>query len=165
MNKRCLALIFLVIVMICGCGNAGNNAESLSSGGADAADAPIELVWWTYAPDGTAPDAAAEVLQRANEISEEKIGVTVKMIYKSEEQFDLDLQTGEYYDMTFSCDWCNDLMIMPEMATITTSPKLLKRLRPNCIKRWIHGGKSEHFMERYMEFRCLKILEQKSFSV
>ncbi|WP_352398741.1 ABC transporter substrate-binding protein [[Clostridium] aminophilum] len=30
------------------------------------------------------------------------------MIYKTEEQFDLDLQTGDYYDMTFSCDWCND---------------------------------------------------------
>ncbi|MCR5687898.1 MAG: hypothetical protein K6G58_07760 [Lachnospiraceae bacterium] len=30
------------------------------------------------------------------------------MVYKTDEQFDLDLQTGEYYDMTFTCDWCND---------------------------------------------------------
>ena len=147
MNKRCLALIFLIIVMICGCGNAGNNAESLLSGGADAADAPIELVWWTYAPDGTAPDAAAEVLQRANEISEEKIGVTVKMIYKSEEQFDLDLQTGEYYDMTFSCDWCNDFDdnagngYYYDLTEIVekTAPKLYKAVDPWWEIGTLHG--------------------------
>jgi ABC-type glycerol-3-phosphate transport system substrate-binding protein len=72
------------------------------------AEGPTELIWWTYAPDGTAPDDLDKVLEKANEISGEKIGVTVKMIYKSEEQFDLDLSTGEDYDMTFSCDWCND---------------------------------------------------------
>ena len=124
--------------MICGCGNAGNNGGSVSSDGADAADAPIELIWWTYAPDGTAPDAAAEVLQRANEISAEKIGVTVKMIYKSEEQFDLDLQTGEYYDMTFSCDWCNDFDdnagngYYYDLTEIVekTAPKLYKAVDP-----------------------------------
>ncbi len=147
MNKRCLALIFLVIVMICGCGNAGNNGGSVSSDGADAADAPIELIWWTYAPDGTAPDAAAEVLQRANEISAEKIGVTVKMIYKSEEQFDLDLQTGEYYDMTFSCDWCNDFDdnagngYYYDLTEIVekTAPKLYKAVDPWWEIGTLHG--------------------------
>lgn len=67
-----------------------------------------ELVWWVYSPSGELPDDQEEVLAKANEISAEKIGVTVKMIYKTEEQFDLDLQTGEDYDMTFTCDWCND---------------------------------------------------------
>jgi len=107
MRKRCLALILLTTIAISGCGSGENGTGGTQSGNS-AGDEPIELVWWTYAPDGTAPDAAEEVLQRANEISAEKIGVTVKMIYKSEEQFDLDLQTGEYYDMTFTCDWCND---------------------------------------------------------
>jgi len=147
MKKRCMALILLVIVMICGCSNAGNNGEGLSSEGTDALDAPIELVWWTYSPDGTAPDDAEEVLQRANEISKEKIGVTVKMIYKSEEQFDLDLQTGEYYDMTFSCDWCNDFDAnagngyyydITELVE-KTAPKLYKAVDPWWEIGSLHG--------------------------
>ena len=71
-------------------------------------DNATELIWWVYTPSGDIPDDVEEVLERANEISRKKIGVTVKMLYKTEEQFDLDLQTGEYYDMTFTCDWCND---------------------------------------------------------
>ncbi len=147
MKKRCMALILLVIVMICGCSNAGNNGEGLSSDGSDTSNAPIELVWWTYSPDGTAPDDAEEVLQRANEISKEKIGVTVKMIYKSEEQFDLDLQTGEYYDMTFSCDWCNDFDAnagngyyydITELVE-KTAPKLYKAVDPWWEIGSLHG--------------------------
>ena len=147
MKKRCMALILLVIVMICGCSNAGNNGEGLSSEGTEALDTPIELVWWTYSPDGTAPDDAEEVLQRANEISKEKIGVTVKMIYKSEEQFDLDLQTGEYYDMTFSCDWCNDFDAnagngyyydITELVE-KTAPKLYKAVDPWWEIGSLHG--------------------------
>ena len=38
----------------------------------------------------------------------EKIGVTVDLKYKNDEQLSLDLNTGEYYDMIFSCSWCND---------------------------------------------------------
>lgn len=147
MKKRCMALILLVIVMICGCSNAGNNGEGLSSEGTEALDTPIELVWWTYSPDGTAPDDAEEVLQRANEISKEKIDVTVKMIYKSEEQFDLDLQTGEYYDMTFSCDWCNDFDAnagngyyydITELVE-KTAPKLYKAVDPWWEIGSLHG--------------------------
>ena len=54
------------------------------------------------------PNALEEVLEKANAISAEKIGVTVDMQFKTEKQFQLDMNTGEYYDMTFSCDWCND---------------------------------------------------------
>ena len=72
------------------------------------AEEPIHLIWWTYSDSGDAPTALPEVLERANAISAEKIGVTVDMQFKTEDQFQLDLNTGEYYDMTFSCDWCND---------------------------------------------------------
>jgi ABC-type glycerol-3-phosphate transport system substrate-binding protein len=88
--------------------NTDGAAEAGAAADTGVAGEPIELTWWTYTADGTMPDDAREVLQRANEISAEKIGVTVNMIYKTTEQFDLDLQTGEYYDMAFSCDWCND---------------------------------------------------------
>ena len=95
-------------IMISGCGNAAQGGKGQVSDIQSNENEPIEIIWWAYTPDGTAPDDAEEVLERANEISAEKIGVTAKMIYKTEEQFDLDLQTGDYYDMTFSCDWCND---------------------------------------------------------
>ncbi len=108
MKKRLLALCLLLTIVINGCGNTSQSGESQISDGQGNANELIEIIWWTYTPDGKAPDDAEEVLKRANEISAEKIGVTAKMIYKTEEQFDLDLQTGDYYDMTFSCDWCND---------------------------------------------------------
>ena len=91
---------------------------------------PIELTWWTYSPTGEAPDALPEVLARANEISAEKIGVTVNMIFKNEEQFDLDLQTGEYYDMTFSCDWCNDFDINAGRGYFYDISSLVKEVTP-----------------------------------
>ena len=68
---------------------------------------PVNLIWWTYDADFKKDDLA-EIMQKANEISAEKIGVTVDMKYKNDEQLSLDLNTGEYYDMIFSCSWCND---------------------------------------------------------
>ncbi len=108
MKRRLFALCLLMSIMINGCGNAAQGGKGQVSDIQSNENEPIEIIWWAYTPDGTAPDDAEEVLERANEISAEKIGVTAKMIYKTEEQFDLDLQTGDYYDMTFSCDWCND---------------------------------------------------------
>ena len=94
MKKRLLALCLLLTIVINGCGNTSQSGESQISDGQGNANELIEIIWWTYTPDGKAPDDAEEVLKRANEISAEKIGVTAKMIYKTEEQFDLDLQTG-----------------------------------------------------------------------
>ena len=68
---------------------------------------PVNLVWWVYS-SGDIPNDMAEVIARANEISAEKIGVTVDIVFKTDDQFALDLNTGEYYDMTFTCSWCND---------------------------------------------------------
>lgn len=68
---------------------------------------PVNLIWWTYDADFKKDDLA-EIMQKANEISAEKIGVTVDLKYKNDEQLSLDLNTGEYYDMIFSCSWCND---------------------------------------------------------
>ncbi|MCR5598650.1 MAG: hypothetical protein K6G19_10785 [Lachnospiraceae bacterium] len=99
-SLRFVFFVLAVIFLLAGC-SAGGDAVSKEDG-------PIELIWWTYTPDGTAPDALEEVMAKANEMSAEKIGVTVKMIYKTDDQFELDLSTGEYYDMAFSCDWCND---------------------------------------------------------
>ena len=66
-----------------------------------------KIIWWVYAA-GDAPIDTAMVVEAANAYSAEKIGVEVELIFKNEEQFGLGMQTGEPYDMTFTCDWAND---------------------------------------------------------
>ena len=66
-----------------------------------------KIIWWVYAA-GDAPIDTALVVEAANKYSAEKIGVEVELIFKNEEQFTLGMQTGEDYDMTFTCDWAND---------------------------------------------------------
>ena len=100
--RRRLTGAFLALMTAFLCTGCGEKVED------DRTGAPTELIWWTYTPDGNAPDDLEKVLEAANRISAEKIGVTVKMIYKTTEQFELDQTTGEYYDMTFSSDWCNN---------------------------------------------------------
>ncbi len=65
-----------------------------------------KIIWWVYA-SGHAPIDTAMVVEAANKYSAEKIGVEVELIFKNDEQFGLGMQTGEPYDMTFTCDWAN----------------------------------------------------------
>lgn len=65
---------------------------------------PVNIVWWTCDYDYKLADLE-KVLAKANEISAEKIGVTADIIFKNESQLDLDFNTGEYYDVMFSCSW------------------------------------------------------------
>ncbi len=99
----CLILSAALLLGLCACGAKEPEAAQDDGGSAE----PIKLIWWTYMSTDV-PNALEEVLEKANAISAEKIGVTVDMQFKTEEQFPLDMNTGEYYDMTFSCDWCND---------------------------------------------------------
>lgn len=73
------------------------------------ADEPTKIVWWVYNASD-APIDTQLVVDAANAYSAEKIGVTVELIFKNEEQFDLSMNTGEYYDMTFTCDWANNFV-------------------------------------------------------
>ena len=68
------------------------------------ANEPINIVWWTCDYDYKLNDLD-KVLAKANEISAEKIGVTVDIKFKSESQLELDYNTGEYFDAMFSCSW------------------------------------------------------------
>ena len=72
-----------------------------------AADAPVNLVWWVYT-GSDAPIDAQLVQDAANAYSAEKIGVTVDIQYKTQEQLELAMGAGENYDMTFTCEWANN---------------------------------------------------------
>lgn len=92
--KKLLSLI-LALVMALAMGIGAANAEE-----------PVrKIIWWVY---GDAPLDTQLVVEKANEYSREKIGVEVELIFKNDEQFGNDMKTDTYYDMTFTCDWCND---------------------------------------------------------
>jgi len=99
------ALVFAMAFGLCACG--GNAQQSSKSSSANAE--PVKLTWWVYAANDTAvPADMDEVLEKANAMSAEKIGVTVDLKFKNEEQFTQDMESGEAFDMTFTCSWCND---------------------------------------------------------
>jgi ABC-type glycerol-3-phosphate transport system substrate-binding protein len=98
--RKCIAFLLIGTMLACLSACGGSTA-----GGSDGDS--VKLVWWVY-NEGDVPKDMDIVLERANQISAEKIGVTVDMRFKTEEQFELDMNTGEDYDMTFTCDWCND---------------------------------------------------------
>ena len=94
--KKLLSLI-LALVLTLSLGVAGL---------ANAQEEPIKLIWWVYTTGDALIDTPI-VVEAANAYSAEKIGVTIDLIFKTAEQFNLGMTTGEYYDITFTCDWCN----------------------------------------------------------
>lgn len=95
--KKLLSLI-LALAMVLSMGLCTAQAEE-----------PTKIIWWVYA-SGDAPIDTQLVVDAANAYSAEKIGVTVELIFKNDEQFGLDMSTGVYYDMTFTCDWANSFI-------------------------------------------------------
>ena len=92
--KKLVSLI-LALIMVLSMGLCTAQAEE-----------PTKIVWWVYGSD--APIDTQLVVDAANAYSAEKIGVTVELLFKDEAGFDRDMQVGEYYDMTFTCDWANN---------------------------------------------------------
>ena len=107
-NKKCIILLSVLLVLTGLIGLSACGGKSKEDNPAEDAE-PIHLVWWVYASNETViPKAMDEVLEKANEITARKIGATVELKFKNEEQFVQDTEAGEYFDMAFTCDWCND---------------------------------------------------------
>lgn len=122
----CALMLFALCVGLVGCGTEAKKAEE-----AVAAAEPIHLVWWVYASsDATIPKAMNEVLERANALSAQKIGVTVEMRFMNEEQFTQAMSGDEYCDMTFTCDWCNDFDENARAGRFYNITNLLKSVTP-----------------------------------
>lgn len=71
------------------------------------AEEPVHLIWWVFA-NSEAPTDWAEVEEALNAYSAEKIGVTCEFKYLTAEQIARSMQTGEPFDIAFTCDWYND---------------------------------------------------------
>lgn len=97
------ALIFAMTISLSSCG--GGNGEEAASGDAE----PVNLVWWVYSSSqDNIPKDVEEVMQKANEMTAEKIGVTVELKHKNEDEFAKAMENGEDFDMAFTCNWCNN---------------------------------------------------------
>ena len=68
---------------------------------------PVHLVWWMGCTS-EAPLDWAEVEAKLNEISAKEIGVTCEFRYLSADQVGIARDSGEYFDIAFTCDWYND---------------------------------------------------------
>ncbi len=92
--KKVLALILAAVMMLSLCSFA-------------AAEEPVKLVWFMYTASEM-PIDWPEVEEALNAYSAEKIGVVCEYKYMDESQVALATQTGEYFDIAFTCDWWND---------------------------------------------------------
>ena len=92
--KKILSLVLALAMMLSLCSFA-------------AAEEPVHLVWFIFT-DTVAPLDWAEVEPILNEYSAEKIGVTCEFKYMDSTQIATATQTGEYFDIAFTCDWWND---------------------------------------------------------
>lgn len=94
MTKRIvLTALFLAVSALTGCGlRKGNDYTTLR--------------WVTYSPSGASMDAK-EVIEAANEISREKLGIEVELEFQPSDKMNLMMASGEYYDMVFTSSWLN----------------------------------------------------------
>ncbi|MBR6568878.1 MAG: DUF3502 domain-containing protein [Clostridia bacterium] len=72
--------------------------------GAALAEEPIKVTW-AMGCGGTAPTDNAMVLEALNAISREAIGVEVDIQYFTQDQLMNSINTGEVFDIYFTCDW------------------------------------------------------------
>jgi len=66
----------------------------------------VKLTWVNG--NAPAPIDNAQVLEELNKISREKLGVEVEIIYMTSDQVQTAIQSGEVYDMYFTCSWYNN---------------------------------------------------------
>ena len=94
--KKILSLVLALAMVLSVCSFAAAEAKE-----------PVHLVWFMYTASET-PIDWPEVEEALNAYSAEKIGVTCEYKYMDETQVALAMNTGEYFDIAFTCDWWND---------------------------------------------------------
>jgi len=94
--KKLLSLVLaFALVLTCGCFMASAESEYVQ-------------LKWAMGAGGPAPTDNAMVLEAANEISRAAIGVELTIDYLSGDQMQLSIQSGEVYDLYFTCSWMNE---------------------------------------------------------
>jgi putative aldouronate transport system substrate-binding protein len=93
--KKILSLVLALAMLLGVCSFAAAESE------------PVKLIWWMGCTT-EAPIDWAEVEAALNAYSAEKIGVVCEFKYLTESQVGTAMNTGEPFDICFTCDWYND---------------------------------------------------------
>ncbi len=113
--KKLASLVLALMLVLSVCSFAG------------AEDEIIKLTW-AMGTGSTAPKDNAMVLEELNKISREKIGVEVDIQYFTNDQLQNSIQTGEVFDMYYTCSWYNNF-------NVAVSNKLFANIADH-VKEW-----------------------------
>ena len=113
--KKLASLVLALMLVLSVCSFAG------------AEDDVIKLAW-AMGTGSTAPKDNAMVLEELNKISREKIGVEVDIQYFTNDQLQNSIQSGEVFDMYFTCSWYNNF-------NVAVSNKLFANIWPH-LQEW-----------------------------
>lgn len=113
--KKLASLVLALMLVLSVCSFAG------------AEDEVIKLTW-AMGTGSTAPKDNAMVLEELNKISREKIGVEVDIQYFTNDQLQNSIQSGEVFDMYYTCSWYNNF-------NVAVSNKLFANIWPH-LQEW-----------------------------
>lgn len=121
--KKILAVVLSVSMaatMFAGCGKK----ETTTGAGADET---VNLIWYQI---GDAQADTEKVLEKVNEYTKEKIGVTIQINAISWGDYNKKMQvitnTGENYDLAFTCSWANDYLFNAQKGAFLELDSLLE---------------------------------------
>ena len=111
------------------------------------AEEPVHLIWWMGC-NTEAPIDWPEVEAKLNEYSAEKIGVTCEFRYLTGAQVSRAMETGEPFDIAFTCDWYNDFatnaargMFLDITDLIDKYPALKDSVLPSAWAAPVYNGR------------------------
>ncbi len=97
------------------------------------AEEPVNLVWWMGCTS-QAPIDWPEVEAKLNEISMKEIGATCTFKYMTGEQVGLAMSSGEYFDISFTCNWWNDFATNVSLGMFLDITELAKEYAPKTLE-------------------------------
>jgi putative aldouronate transport system substrate-binding protein len=130
--KQVLALILSVAMVgaaFTGCQpKATENKGTTVASGEKKGGEPVELVWYQIGD----PQADMEkVVQKVNEYTKDKIGVTLKINQIGWGDYNKKMQvlinTGEVFDLMFTCSWANDYVVNAQKGAFLALDDLLPK--------------------------------------
>ncbi|MBQ2956760.1 MAG: extracellular solute-binding protein, partial [Clostridia bacterium] len=95
--KKILSLVLALVLVL-----------SMAAFTTASAEADIVKLTWAQGTGSTAPLDNAMVLEELNKISVAELGVEVDIQYFTDDQLQISIQSGEVFDMYYTCDWYNN---------------------------------------------------------
>lgn len=97
---------------------------------AAAEDQVVTLTWFAGLP-GTVPADHDAMEAKLNELTTEKLGIAVDILYMSNDAIKLALNSGDYYDLAFTCSWFNNYASQANKGLYADITDKVKELTPD----------------------------------